>query len=151
VTVQLSSLPRGLQTQVVQQRYFVQALSMALTGHDQHSMAELAQELRTVAANVSLAVDDAKARGGDGDWHDGARIAAIQSLAAATGASMLDGASAALRRSEQHRLEFVAQTKRALSRVQQTTPEALPPSTDPQPAPVEMPAPPDTGRSATAR
>jgi hypothetical protein len=148
MTVQLSSLPHGLQMQVIQQRYFVQALSMALTGHDQHSMAELAQELRTVAANVSLAVDDIKARGGDSDWHDGARIAAIQSLAAATGASMLDQAGTALRSGEQQRLEFVAQTKRALGRA---TPEAITPSTDPQPTPLKMLAPSDTSRPVPAR
>lgn len=142
MAVQLSSLPHGLQTQVVQQRHFLQALSLALTGHEESSMAEAAEELRAAAANAFPAVHYVKARAGDGDWQDCARVAAIQSLAAATGASLLDGAAAALRRGERQRLEFVAQTKRALGRAQRpagqspAVPASAPGTADPRPAPV---------------
>lgn len=118
MTVRLRSLPDGLQARVVEQRYFVQALSMALTGHDQRSMAEQAQELRAVAANAMLALDDTRYRAGESDWHDSARIAAIQSLAAAAGASLLDRAGSALRRGEGERQRFVAQTRQDLARAQ---------------------------------
>ncbi|MGA2163335.1 MAG: hypothetical protein ABSH36_02570 [Solirubrobacteraceae bacterium] len=114
MTVSLGSPPRRLQREVVQQRYFSQALRLALTGHDQRSMAELAQELRIIAANAFIAVSDARSRAVDGDWHEAARVAAIQSLAAATGASLLDRAGTALLLGEQQRVRFVAQTKHAV-------------------------------------
>jgi hypothetical protein len=140
VTVQLSSLPHSLQTRVVEQRYFVQALSTALTGHDLRSIEDQAEELRGVAANAMLAVHDARSRAGDYDWRESARIAAIQSLAAAAGASLLDRAATALRRGEQQRLEFVAQTKRALGRAQGPAP-STPGATDARPAPLQTVAP----------
>lgn len=147
MTVQLSSLPHSLQTRVVEQRYFVQALSTALTGHDLRSIEDQAEELRGVAANAMLAVHDARSRAGDYDWRESARIAAIQSLAAAAGASLLDGSATALRRGEQQRLEFVAQTKRALGRAQgpaaqlAAVPSSTPGASDARPAPLQTVAP----------
>ena len=138
MTVELSRLPHSRQTQVREQRYFVQALSTALTGREERSMADQAEELRGVAANVMLALQDVRYHARNGDWQDCARIAAIQSLAAAAGASLLDDAVSALRGGEHQRLEFAAQTRGTLGIAQ---PAASPPSTPATRTPAETPAP----------
>lgn len=70
---------------------------MALTSHDPQTVAETSSELRGVSANALLAVQSARLRSDvQGDWMDCARVAALQSLAAAAGADLLDQAACAI-------------------------------------------------------
>lgn len=93
----LAHLPLSLRVGVSEQRYFQQALRMALTSHDPQTVRDTAAELRWVSANALLAVESARLRSdAQTDWIDCARVAALQSLAAVTGADLLDQAAAAL-------------------------------------------------------
>jgi hypothetical protein len=102
VTLTIEKVPPELQREVVKQRYFQQALRMALTCTDPRSVRDTASELRNAARNVTGAIESARLLSRDSpDWLDCARTAAVQGLAAAVGADLLDHAAHALSIGEQ--------------------------------------------------
>jgi hypothetical protein len=117
MTVQLlASLPRDVQRQVVQQRFFVSALQLALTSHDHPTILERARELQDIAAVGRIAVKQARSMSGD-DWQEIAKIALTQSLAASAGAALLFDAAKAIGGGEHDRLVFFATTRRTFGLV----------------------------------
>ncbi len=119
--VVLSSIPPRLRGQVLEQRLFRGALMLALTGHDRSAAVEEAAELRQLAANGTTAAEDAARRAAassqDTDWSDIARTAAIQALAAAVGASLLDVAIRSLQQGDAEHARFRKQTRAEIAQV----------------------------------
>jgi hypothetical protein len=117
----LSSIPPRLRGQVLEQRIFRGALMLALTGHDHSAAVEEAAELRQLAANGTAAAEDAARRAAassqDTDWSDIARTAAIQALAAAVGASLLDVAVRSLQQGDAEHARFRNQTRAEIAQV----------------------------------
>lgn len=106
-------VPENLQAQVFSQRYFQQALRMALSCREPRTVIDTAVELRAVAHNAMLAIESARLRDGDSSESlECARTAAIQGLAAVAGAELLDRAACALS-SGAHR-QFTAGLRRSV-------------------------------------
>ncbi len=103
----LAGVPDSLLGEVCEQRYFQQAVRMALTSHDRQTVIETAGELRGVSANTVPAMQSARLRSVDeSDWMDCERLVAVQSLAAAAGADLLDQAACALADGDQAHRQF---------------------------------------------
>lgn len=109
MTALLATVPASLLGGVCEQRYFQQALRMALTSHHPQTVGDTAAELRGVSSNALLAVESARLRSdAESKWIDCARVAAVQSLAAAAGADLLDQAAWALAASEGEHQRFTS-------------------------------------------
>lgn len=106
----IERVPADLRGQLAEQRYFQQALRLALTCGDLSRVRESASELREVAGNVMAAIGSMRLLSGNtADWLDCARTAAMQGLAAATAADLLDHAASALTNGEHD--EFAARLR----------------------------------------
>jgi hypothetical protein len=111
----LGSVPATLLEEVSEQRYFQQAVRMALTSHDRQTVSETAGELRRVSANAPLAIQSARLRSDvESDWVDCERLVAVQSLAADAGADLLDQTARALAAGEQAHRQFRARLRALL-------------------------------------
>lgn len=134
----IERVPADLRGGLAEQRYFQQALRLALTCSDLPRVRESAGELWEVAGNVMAAIGSVRLLSGTAaDWLDCARTAAMQGLAAATGADLLDHAELALSNGEHE--DFAAWLRQLLG-LPAPPQSALPERPVPAPAAPALPS-----------